>query len=82
MRNAAFGRGEMQRAAGEKCRGGYRACSNGEVKENVGGGGGGGGDFLLVLQEDEGSSLVSQRAARVTFRYWGRNFATVAIILS
>ena len=39
MRNAAFGRGEMQRAAGEKCRGGYRACSNGEVKENVGGGG-------------------------------------------
>ena len=33
-------------------------------------------------QEDEGSSPVSQRAAGVTFRYWGRIFATVAKILS
>ena len=51
------------------------------------GGGGGGGVFLMVLQEDEGpredegSSPVSQRAAGVTFRYWGRIFATVAKIL-
>ena len=41
-----------------------------------------GGPFLMVLQEDEGSSLVSQRAAGVTFCYWGRIFATVAKILS
>ena len=32
----------------------------------------------MVLQEDEGSSPVSQRAAGVTFHYWGRIFTTIA----